>query len=424
MIYFNIGLNKVQVSCDCSVIFEFWALLFWHIVQSWSGPRFNPNNFKTCDDDNGKFRPAWIWNRSWCCDDSFWVTCQHAKAESEAGECFFRTLVPIQSKFASASWNSHWWRWWHGIRAGVANDCAGSPTLFRGLFTAPCWSGMPPTRTSCGFQLWFGIWLWPSPLRMSELGDSDPFSWQLGEVYYVFTAMHDVLATTSLLSQLREAQRGRVEDQMGGGTLLCGLLHAPGPSPDAKKVVVGLRTPSKSIILGSWIGESCRSNGHRGNGDVPPVCCRPESTWLNHSHQEAHHLHDQLSCLGSCFQADGLPLRPTPSAHWGIFQWGATEQILPDIPRWTLQTFSQSCWRNSKALSRSKLAECKIQANSPRAGFQRMTLASQQKVRVKMKPNIPGIPKVSEDLEKNQTAKIFLFFTFGSKCEDLRLTTW
>ena len=34
MIYFNIGLNKVQVSCDCSVIFEFWALLFWHIVQS------------------------------------------------------------------------------------------------------------------------------------------------------------------------------------------------------------------------------------------------------------------------------------------------------------------------------------------------------------------------------------------------------
>jgi len=56
--------------------------------------------------------------------------------------------------------------------------------------------------------------------------------------------------------------------------------------------------------------------------------------------------------------------------------------------------------------------------------FQRMTLASQQKVRVKMKPNIPGIPKVSEDLEKNQTAKIFLFFTFWSKCEDLRLTTW
>ena len=47
-----------------------------------------------------------------------------------------------------------------------------------------------------------------------------------------------------------------------------------------------------------------------------------------------------------------------------------------------------------------------------------MTLASQQKVRVKMKPNIPGIPKVSEDLEKNQTAKIFLFFTFWSKCEE------
>jgi len=42
-----------------------------------------------------------------------------------------------------------------------------------------------------------------------------------------------------------------------------------------------------------------------------------------------------------------------------------------------------------------------------------MTLASQQKVRVKMKPNIPGIPKVSEIWKKIKLQRSFYFSHFG-----------